>query len=393
MFYTTFMLKAHRYRIYPTARQAEMLARQFGCVRFVYNWALNEKVKAYQLIGQSPTRYELDKRLTMLKKELPWLTEVASQPLQQAIIHLERAFTKFFKEKRGFPKFHSKHAHNSAAYPQGVSVDFQSNRITIPKLGQVKAKLSRTFEGNVRTCTVSRNAAGQYHISVLVEVENQDVIPAPETPETAVGVDVGIKHFAVLSTGKKIENPRHLNNAIARLKVLSRRHSRTKRGGKNREKARLKLARAHQRVTDSRNDFLHKESTKLIQAFDTVCLETLNVAGMARNHKLARHISDAGWGRFGEFLEYKAGWNGKHVRRIGRFEPSSRLCTCGTINRELKLSDRIWTCPACNTTHDRDVLAAQNIKRFAFIQGRVDPVSLGSRGAVMPGAEPRIPRL
>ncbi len=347
-----------------------MLSKQFGCVRYIYNWALNEKVKAYQLTGNSPTRYELDKRLTTLKKELPWLTEVTAQPLQQSIIHLERAFTKFFKEKKGFPKFHSKHTHNSAAYPQGVSVDFEQSRITIPKLGKVKAKLSRIFEGLVRTCTVSRNAAGQYHISVLVEVENQGVTPALETIDTAVGVDLGIKHFAVLSTGAKIDNPRHLNNALARLTVLSRRHSRTKKGGANREKARQKLARAYQRVTDCRNDFLHKESTKLIQAFDTICLETLNVAGMVRNHSLARHISDAGWGRFGEFLEYKAGWNGKHVRRIGRFEPSSKLCTCGTINQRLKLSDRVWTCNACGETHDRDRLAAQNIKRFAFIAPR-----------------------
>jgi putative transposase len=354
-----------------------MLAKQFGCVRFVYNWALHEKVKAYQLTGKSPTRYELDKRLTTLKKELPWLTEVTAQPLQQAIIHLERAFTRFFKEKTGFPKFHSKHTRNSASYPQGVSVDFEQSRIAIPKLGKVKAKLSRTFEGQVRTCTVNRNSAGQYHISVLVEVENQDATPALETISTAVGVDLGIKHFAVLSTGEKIENPRHLQNALARLTVLSRRHSRTKRGGKNREKARLKLARAHQRVIDCRNDFLHKESTTLIQAFDTVCLETLNVSGMVRNHRLARHISDVGWGRFGEFLEYKASWSGKHVRRIGRFEPSSKLCTCGTVNRTLKLSDRIWTCAACGETHDRDVLAAQNIKSFAFISPRDTRAELG----------------
>ncbi|NJK45225.1 MAG: IS200/IS605 family element transposase accessory protein TnpB [Pleurocapsa sp. SU_196_0] len=364
------MLKAYKYRFYPTRGQAEMLSKQFGCSRFVYNWALNEKVQAYQRTGKSPTRYELDKRLTTLKKELPWLTEVASQPLQQAIIHLERAFTKFFKEKKGFPKFHSKHTHNSASYPQGVRVDFESNRITIPKLGKVKAKLSRGFEGQIRTCTVNRNAAGHYHISVLVEVENQDAAPTLETQETAVGVDLGIKHFAVLSTGERIENPRHLSHALARLQVLSRRHSRTKKGGANREKARRKLARAHQRVTDCRNDFLHKESTKLIREFDTVCLETLNVAGMVKNHRLARYISDASWGRFGEFLEYKAGWYGKHVRCIGRFEPSSKLCACGTIKRELRLSDRVWTCASCGAIHDRDVLAAQNIKRFAFIAPR-----------------------
>jgi putative transposase len=371
------VLRAYRYRLYPTRGQADMLSHQFGCVRFVYNWALDAKIKAYQLTGKSPTRYELDKRLTTLKREKEWLTQVASQPLQQAIIHLERAFTRFFKEKTGFPKFRSKHRHNSAAYPQGVSVDFEANRITIPKLGKVKAKFSRRFAGQIRTCTVSRNAAGQYHISVLVEVENQDATPALETQESAMGVDLGIKHFAVLSTGERIENPRHLRNALVRLKVLWQRHSRTKKGGTNREKARRKLARAHQRVTACRNDFLHKESTRLIRGFDTVCLEMLNVAGMVKNHSLARHISDAGWGRFGDLLEYKASWNGKHVRRIGRFEPSSRLCTCGTVNRTLKLSDRVWTCAACGATHDREVLAAQNIKRFAFIAGSGRPGELG----------------
>ena len=375
------MLKAYRYRIYPTAGQAEMLAKQFGCVRFVYNWGLARKIEQYAQIGKSETRFQLDKQLTVLKTDKQWLTEVASQPLQQSLVNLERAFTKFFKEKKGFPKFHSKHTHNSAAYPQGVGVDFESNRITVPKLGKVKAKLSRGFEGKIRTCTINRNKAGQFHISVLVDVENQDATPNPEVIETAVGVDLGIKHFATLSyrdertgrsTGEKIENPRHLGNALARLKVLHKRFSRTKKGGKNREKARVRLARAYQRVTDCRNDFLHKVSSDLVKRFDTICLETLNVAGMVKNHKLAWHISDAGWSRFADFCEYKTAWVGKHTRYIGRFEPSSRVCGCGWYNRELKLSIREWLCPACNTLNDRDGLAAENIKKFAFLNTSSD---------------------
>lgn len=368
-----------------------MLNKQFGCVRFVYNWGLARKIEQYARVGKSDTRFQLDKQLTVLKKDFEWLTEVASQPLQQAIVNLDKAFTRFFKEKKGFPKFHSKHTHNSANYPQGVSVDFESNRITIPKLGKVKARISRVFEGKIKTCTVSRNKSGQFFISVLVEVENQDVTLKPEVLETATGVDLGIKHFAVLSTGEKIENPRHLSNALARLKVLHKRFSRTKKGGKNREKARVRLARAYQRVTNCRLDFLHKVSSDLVKRFDTICLEDLNVAVMVKNHKLARHIVDAGWGTFRSFCEYKTAWVGKHVRVIGRFEPSSRVCDCGWYNHGLKLSDREWLCPACNTLNDRDVLAGNNIKKFAFIQGRTDPVSLLSSGVVMPYVEARIP--
>lgn len=370
-----------------------MLAKQFGCVRYVYNWGLARKVEQYARVAKSDTRFELDKQLTVLKKELEWLTEVASQPLQQAIVNLDKAFTRFFKEKKGFPKFHSKHTHNTANYPQGVSVDFESNRITIPKLGKIKARISRIFEGKIKTCTVSQNKAGQFFISVLVEVENQDVTPKPEVIETAVGVDLGIKHFAVLSTGERIENPRHLSNALARLKVLHKRFSRTKKSGKNREKARVKLARAYQKVTNCRLDFIHKVSSDLVKQFDTICLEDLNVAGMVKNHKLARHISDAGWGLFRSFCEYKTAWVGKHTRVIGRFEPSSRVCGCGWYNHGLKLSDREWLCPACNTLNDRDGLAAQNIKKFAFIQAGTPPVSLGTFDAVMSAVEPRIPRL
>ncbi len=399
------MLKAFKYRIYPNVMQAENLAKQFGCVRFIYNWGLQQKITSYQTLAKGLTRFQLDKQLPALKKEKEWLTEVASQPLQQALVNLESAFVKFFKEKKGFPKFHSKHTHNSANYPQGVSVDFETNRITIPKLGKVKAKLSRIFEGVIRTCTVSKNKAGQFFISVLVDVENQDLTPKPLMIQTAVGIDLGIKHFAVLSTGEKIENPKHLEKALMRLKVLHKRFSRKQKSGKNREKARIQLARGYQRVTDCRNDFLHKVSTRVVNEFNTVCLETLNVAGMLKNHKLARRIADVGWSRFTDFIEYKTAWVGKHTLRIGTFEPSSRVCGCGWYNRDLKLKTREWLCPACNTLNDRDGLAANNIKKFAFldhkthlrawslIQGRADPVSLGSHGAVMPGIEPRIPPL
>lgn len=321
----------------------------------------------------------MDKRLTYLKQELPWLSEVASQPLQQALIHLDKGFTRFFREKKGYPRFKSKHGRQSATFPvkaksllQGVKVELETGTLVLPKVGAVKAVYSRTFEGKVKTVTVSKTPTGKYFASVLVEEENQPSV-RPDVEENAVGVDLGLKHFAVLSTGEKVEHPKHLEQHLGRLKVLGRRLSRKKKGGNNYRKARLKVALLHERVANSRADFLHKLSTDLVNRFDTICLEDLNVKargfalrGMMANGKLARHIGQSGWAMFDSMLEYKTAWNGKHLRTIGRFEPSSRLCQCGYYNHALTLSDREWDCPECGRHHDRDELAANNIKRFAY---------------------------
>lgn len=213
--------------------------------------------------------------------------------------------------------------------------------------------------------TVSKTTTGKYFVSVLVEEENQPSVQ-PDVEENAVGVDLGLKHFAVFSTGEKVEHPKHLEQRLGRLKVLQRRLSRKKKGSANRRKAKLKVALLHEKVTNCRRDFLHKFSTDLVRRFDTICLEDLNVTGMLKNGNLARHIGQSGWAEFGRMVEYKTAWYGKHVRTVGRFEPSSRLCYCGWYNHALTLADREWDCPQCGKHHDRDELAANNIKRFAF---------------------------
>lgn len=380
-------LRAYKYRLYPTPAQAEFLAKQFGCARYVYNWALEQKSRAYQQSKKGLSRFELDKRLTALKKERPWLAEVASQPLQQALIHLDKAFTRFFREKKGYPRFRRKHGRQSATFPQGVKVELAAGVLVLPKVGAVKAVYSRSFEGKVKTVTVSKTPTGKYFASVLVEEENQPSVQ-PDVEENAVGVDLGLKHFAVLSTGEKVEHPKHLEKHMGRLRVLQRRLSRKQEGSANRRKARLKVALLHERVANARADFLHKLSTDLVRRFDTLCLESLNTKGMMKNGRLARHIGQSGWAMFGEMLRYKAEWSGKHLRTIGCFEPSSRLCYCGYYNHGLTLSDREWDCPECGRQHDRDVLAANNIKRFAFKQPNTGRDTPGEPVEVSAWAEP-----
>jgi putative transposase len=394
-------LRAYKYRLYPTPAQAEFLARQFGCTRYVYNWALEQKSKAYQQTKKGLSRFELDKRLTALKKEQPWLSEVASQPLQQALIHLDKAFTRFFREKKGYPRFKSKRGQQSATFPQGFKVDFAAGSLVLPKLGAVRAVYSRRFAGKVKKVTVSKAPTGKFYASVLVEEENQPSIK-PDVEENAVGVDLGLRHFAVLSTGEKVEHPKHLEKHLGRLRVLQRRMSRKKKGSANYRKAKLKVALLHERIAHSRSDFLHKLSTDLVRRFDTICLEDLNIQGMLANGKLARHIQvtgkagmahghplgQSGWAQFVAMLRYKAQWSGKHIRTIGRFEPSSRLCDCGYYNHALTLSDREWDCPDCGRRHDRDVLAANNIKRFAYRKPNTGRDTPGELGEVSAMAEP-----
>lgn len=305
--------------------------------------------------------------MTGLKTELDWLNEINSQCLQAALRNLDSAYTRFFREKKGFPRFKSKKDNrHSFSCPQNVKVDFAAQTMQLPKIGKVRFVCSRTFEGVVKTVTVSKTPTGKVFASVLVETPDGLPLKAPLVQSTAVGIDVGLKDFATLSTGATIANPRFLKKSIKKLKRLSRQHSKKKKGSANRDKSRIRLARQHERVTNQRNDFLHKVSTRIVRENQTVCVENLNISGMMKNHKLARAIADVSWGSFVSMLEYKCEWQGKNLVRIGRFEPSSRLCTCGTINRDLTLKDRVWTCGNCGTTHERDILAANNIVRFAF---------------------------
>jgi putative transposase len=379
------MIRAYRYRLYPTEEQATFLNRQFGCVRYVYNWALALATATYQQEGKGLTRFQLDKRLTALKQDLPWLREVASQPLQQVLVHLDKAFTRFFRERKGYPRFKTKRGWQTASYPQGVKVDGDRQRLFLPKLGWIRVVFSRRFQGRIKTVTVSRAPSGKHFVSILVEDESQVPTPVPETEARAVGVDLGLHDYLTLSTGEKIPHPQWLEQELHRLKILQRRLARKAKESKNREKVRRQIARLHERVVNRRLDFLHKLTTDLIQRFDTVCLEDLNVSGMGHNRALARRIAQSDWAEFRRQVEYKAVWYGKHVRVIGRFAPSSRLCVCGYYSHDLTLADRQWDCPTCGRHHDREVLAATNIKRFAFAKhptGRDTPGEPGERPPV-----------
>lgn len=364
------MLKAYKYRIYPNKTQIEMITDHFGACRFVYNWALEQKIKTYQQSNKSISRFDLQKILVhQVKPANEWLKAVNSQALLSSLVHVESAFTKFFREKAGFPKFKSKKDKNqSFQLPQHYTVDFDSSVVTLPKIGIVKAVIHRTFEGEMKTATVSRSSTGKYFISVLVDDGKELPTKSQVAEKTTIGVDVGIKDFAVLSNGEKVANPKYLKNSLKRLKVLSRRLSRKVKGSKNRNKARQHLSKIHETITNQRNNFQHQLSFRLIRENQAIALETLNVKGMVKNHCLAQAISDAAWSSFVTKIEYKAEWAGKIVLRIGRFAPSSKLCNvCGYHNSNLTLDIREWICPDCKTKHDRDINAAINIKKFALL--------------------------
>lgn len=374
-------LSAFKYRLYPTHAQKVLLDKTMGCCRFVYNRALAKKIALYQTEKKTLSMFTLSKELPELKKttETEWLSEVNAQALQQSLRHLDAAYTRFFREKKGFPKFKSKGNRESFSNPQKTVVDFKSGKISFPKFGEgIPAVLHRKFVGKVKTSTVSRTPTGKYFISVLVELEGDHPIPNEPTEEKTLGIDLGIKTYATLSDGTKIENPKFLAKKLKYLRRQQRRLSRKVKGSANRGKQRQRVAVLHEKVTNTRNDFLHKLTHTLVenQDHESFAVEDLSVQKLQKG-KLARHIGDAAWGTFRTMLEYKAIRKGKTVLVIGRFEPSSRLCTCGVINRSLKLSDREWTCDSCGAKHDRDVLAANNIRRLAFCKQDTSKPSVG----------------
>ena len=362
--------RAYKYRLYPNDEQKVLIAKHLGSCRFIYNYALAKKVKAFQTDKTNLSRFDIQAELPDMKKskEYCWLKEVNSLSLQASLANLDSAYTKFFREYKGFPKFKSKKdSKQSFSIPQNTKVDFENGRVFIPKFkGGIKARLHRTFEGIVKTSTITRTTTGKYFISILVEVNEFDVSMKPICESKAVGIDLGIKTFAVLSDGTEIPNHKYLKQSLDKVKRLQRSLSHKTKGSKNRDKARRKLALAHEKVTNQRNDFLHKVTKYLVGNYDTICLEDFNVKGMVKNHHLAQALSDIAIGTFNTILEYKAKESGVNILRIGRFEPSSKMCTCGYINSNLTLAMREWVCPECGTIHDRDLLASNNIKRFAF---------------------------
>ena len=364
----TCMLQAYKYRMYPSREQVTLLMRHIDACRFVYNHSLEQKIRAYEQAGRKFSCFDLNSRLPALKEEYPWLTEVNSQSLQSTNKNLDNAFTRFFREKKGFPQFKSKkNPVQSFQVPQHYRVDFERNHIRLPKIGEIKTAFHRHFDGKMKTATVSVTSTGKWFVSILVDDGKPTPDPAGFTSDTTLGIDVGLTDFATFSNGEKVANPRYLKNSLQRLKALQRRVSRKVKGSKNRQKAIKKLARCHEEVANQRNDFLHKLSFRVVSENQAIAVETLNVAGMQKNHCLAQSISDVSWSSFFRMLEYKCERYGKTLLKIGRFEPSSKLCSCcGYIKRDLILSDREWQCPDCGTSHDRDVNAAINIKKFAL---------------------------
>ncbi len=351
---------AYRFRVYPTPAQAALLARTFGCVRVVYNRARAAREEAWSARKEWAGFVQTNAMLTAWKKlpELAWLNEVSSVPLQQALRHLDMAYRNFFRKTARYPGFRRKDGSQSAEFTKSA-FNWKPGVLKLAKMAEPLAVVwSRPLPSPPSTVTVTREADGRWFVSCRVVVG----VDAPAPANEAVGVDLGLTHFATLSTGEKIDNPRHLAQRQKRIARLQRTLARKKRGSSNRRKARLRLARALSRVRDARRDFLHKLSSRLVRENQTVCLETLSVKGMLRAKRHSRSIADAGWGEFVRMVEYKARWYWRKVVRIGRFHPSTKTCgECGTTGHALSLSDREWTCPDCGIRHDRDVNAARNI--------------------------------
>ena len=353
------MYQSVKARIYPTDAQAEQLSQFFGCARWRWNRALNETTTTYAETGKGLSRVGLNALLPALKKEFPWLSECHSQVLQSVTLNLTKAFINFFEKRAKYPNFKSKHGKQSIQYPQGTK--FVDHLIYLPKLGWVKINLHRPLDGEVKTVTISKNPSGQYFAAILTSLEGE--YPIPNREGLAIGVDLGITDFAITSTGSKYRNPRHIKKHESNLKRKQRKLSRKVKGSNSRNKARKLVARVHQRISNSRQDFLHKLSHKMVNENQVIVVEALTIKNLLKNHRLAKAISDCGWSSFVGMLNYKCERSGKILVKVDRFFPSSKTCSnCYQRVSSLPLDVRQWTCSNCGTNHDRDVNAARNLK-------------------------------
>ena len=375
------MIKAFRYKMKPTKKQEQFFSKCFGCARFVYNHALSLKIESYKTDGKNLSFFDLCTEVRELrrKEEYAWLNEVPALSLNYSLLNLNNAYDHFFKTKSGFPKYKSrKRCSDSVKFePNSTRYDFNGYKVRIPKLGWVRLCHERKFDPScvkINSTTVSRDACGTFWCIVSVEDGLDPEPKAKVNEETAVGIDVGLKDFAVLSNGNRIPNlrfsEREEKHMAAMQRGLARKRRRTKDtpASKRYERYRVKLARIHRRTENRRTDYLHKLSTDIVRKYDTVCVENLNVKGMMRNHSLAGPIASASWSSFVRMLEYKSEWYGVNLLRAGRFDPTSQTCSaCGYRDIRLKdLSFREWDCPQCGTHHDRDVNAAVNIMNAAI---------------------------
>lgn len=378
------MKRAYKFRFYPTDEQKHILAQTFGCVRFVYNFGLHTRSTAYKERGENLNGYAIKAMLPALKQQHPWLKEVSSVPLQMSMLHLDRAYQNFFEGRAKYPTFKKKQNSQSATYASNA-FKWEHGQLTLAKMSD---PLAITFHRNIHkeckpsSVTITKDCADRYFASLLIE---EEIKPLPVI-SSQVGLDLGLKSMVILSTGEAVGNPRFFQKHEKRLAKTKRRHARKKKGSANRAKARLKVARVHARINDRRRDYQHKLSTRIVHENQVICIESLAVKNMVKNHCLAKAINDVGWGEFVRQLEYKSQWYGRTLVKIDRFFPSSKTChDCKHVVDSLPLDRREWVCPECGVVHDRDINAARNILTeglsVAACGGSVRPVRTRVRRA------------
>jgi putative transposase len=376
--------RAYKYRFYPTNEQKKLLAQTFGCCRFVYNWGLISRKTAYFQHGKNLHYHDLAAMLPALKEQYPWLRDTSSVPLQQALRHLDRAFVNFFEGRAAYPTFKKKRHEQSATYVSNAFM-WDGQALTLAKMSApLEIVWHRPLPEGCKpsSVTIIKDSADRYFVSILVA---DDIKPLPMVNKM-VGLDLGITSMVALSTGESVGNPRYFARDEKRLAKAQRRLAKKKKGSKNRNKARLKVAKIHARIADRRRDYQHKLSTRIAHENQVICVESLAVKNMVKNHSLAKAISDVGWGEFVRQLDYKSQWYGRTLIKIDRFYPSSKTChACKHVLDSLPLDIREWVCPECGVVHDRDTNAALNILAeglsAAACGGSVRPVRVRARRA------------